>query len=121
MDFGRWEGKNTGELTRAKDPTFLKWAAGKKIIPPGGESMASLQKRTRAFLKYVLKRQRGKTVLLVSHAGALKTMICSLLGIPLKSFWVFRIDPASASIFDFYTSYTQCVTLNCTHYLVNGQ
>ena len=110
--FGRWEGRTGVELAREKDPAFLRWACGKIVTPPEGESVAALQKRTRAFLGDLLRRHAGKSVAVVSHAGTIKTLICHAFKIPFRSFWAFRIDPASISIFDFHPSLVQCISLN---------
>lgn len=37
-------------------------------------------------------------VLVVSHAGPLKVLLCLLLGLPVRAHWSFRVDRASLSV-----------------------
>lgn len=114
IHFGKWEGRSARDLVQEKDPAFLKWASGKTVIPPEGESLAALQKRTQLFLKDILKKHTGQTIAVVSHSGTLRALMCRLFRLPLRSFWMLRVDPASISVFDFYGSFTQCMGLNQT-------
>ena len=42
--------------------------------------------------------ENNRTVLVVSHAGPLRVLICILLGLPPEAHWSFRLDCASLSV-----------------------
>ena len=115
--FGRWEGKTAGEIFKKKDPAFRHWCRGEWVRPPGGEKKETFRKRIAGFLRDVLKRHPGKKVVVVSHGGAIKMMISKLLDLPFRSFWSFRVDPASVSIVHFQGKFTQLIFLNDTSHL----
>lgn len=117
LSFGEWEGKTAEELIRAKDPRFKRWAIGKRTTPPGGESLSSLRKRVRSFLKEIVKRSDGKTVAIVSHGGPIKVMIFEAMKLPFRSFWTLRAEPGSMSLLEFHPYFAQCVLLNDTCHL----
>ena len=112
LSFGRWEGRTAREIMRAGDRTYRAWIAGRKVSPPGGETLASFQKRTARFLREICLRHKGKTVVLVSHGGTIKMMLCRLLKLPFRYFWVFRVDPASISVVRSDGKFSECVCLN---------
>lgn len=112
IDFGAWEGQNVHALLRNKDKAFLKWSAGIPVVPPGGESLSAVERRVRSFLQTVIKKHPGKTIAVISHSGTLRAVFCALMGLPKKSFWAFRIDPASLAVFDVYGRFAQCLVLN---------
>ncbi len=112
LSFGRWEGVRAVDLLKRKDPVFLQWSRGRIVTPPGGESLRHLRLRVSKFLKECLRRHKGKTVALVSHGGPIKVFIFTALGLPLRSLWSLRIDPASMSVLTFCPHFTQLGRLN---------
>ncbi len=112
LSFGAWEGQTAKELSGKKDPAFLKWSQGRFVTPPGGESLASLRKRIRAFIKDFVEPAKDKHIAVVSHAGPIKVMIFELLGFPLRSLWSVQIDPASISVLSFHKHFVQLNYLN---------
>lgn len=85
---------------------------------PGGESFAGFTARTCMLMdrlnKYVPTEQ---TILIVSHSGPLRTLICHLLGIDQSHWRKFRIDNASLSIVEMYPQRTIISLLNETSHL----
>ncbi len=112
LHFGTWEGQTAKELSERKDPAFLNWAKGRFVTPPGGESLASLRKRVRHFLKDLLKESQDKHIAVISHAGPIKVIIFELLGLPLKSLWSVQLDPASISMVSCHKHFVQLNYLN---------
>lgn len=113
LNFGRWEGKTAAELLAEKDKSFLAWSRGKWTTPKGGESLQSLRRRVRDFLKDGLKKHFGKTVLIVSHGGPIRMMIRESLGLPEEFLFSFSVLPASLSAIQFFDGKSaQLVCLN---------
>lgn len=101
LNFGAWEGKTAEQLISEKDKSFTSWIKGRWHTPPGGESVQSLQRRIKQFLKHCLKRHKNQKIAVVSHGGPIRMMILELLQLPLKYLFSFRVDPASFSALTF--------------------
>jgi alpha-ribazole phosphatase len=53
-----------------------------------------------------------ETVLIVAHAGVLRTLICQLLELGMKNRWSLRVDLASLSIVETYPEVNFLCLLN---------
>ncbi len=73
------------------------------------ETTAALAERLRAWLRTAVELSgqgsyhpspitHHSTILVVSHAGPLRVLICLLLGLPPEAQWSFRLDRASLSV-----------------------
>ena len=67
---------------------------------PEGECFEEFIERTCGFLGKLDKHGQSETVLIVSHNGPLKVLICRFLGIDMEHWWQISIDTASLSIVD---------------------
>ncbi len=106
MSFGDWEGLTYGQIVAQQQgrPDFF--SDPLHHAPPNGEALPDLMKRVRAgFAQLVAAagdatREQGDIVL-VSHGGALRVLLCLVLGMPLERQWQLRIDHGSLSAIDF--------------------
>ncbi len=84
---------------------------------PGGESLEGFIERTSKFVDRLEKHEPSETILIVSHSGPLKMLVCHLLGID-KSHWrQIRLDNASLSIMETYPQRVIINLLNDTSHL----
>lgn len=67
---------------------------------PEGEKFTSFAIRVIRFLTRVADGKHAGPVLVVSHNGPIKVLICHLLGISMEHWWQIRVDTASISIMD---------------------
>jgi broad specificity phosphatase PhoE len=65
-------------------------------IPPGGESWKQFQERLVSAINKALEENKNKTVIIVSHGGAIRALMPYLLEVPREE--SFKYDPANASI-----------------------
>ena len=84
---------------------------------PGGESFKDFTARTCQFLDRLNEYALEQTILIVSHAGALRTLVCDLLGIDQSYWWKFRFDNASLSIVETHPRGAIISLLNDTSHL----
>jgi alpha-ribazole phosphatase len=56
-------------------------------------------------------------IAVVTHGGAIRSIICALLGIDLNNVFRIRQDNATLNIIDFYDGYGILNLLNDTHHL----
>jgi alpha-ribazole phosphatase len=87
MNFGDWEGHAWSALPRAQIDAWRGDIAC--YVPPGGESVAALAARGRAFVDELGPRRQA---ILVTHVGVIQTLTRTLRGLPLANFGAERID-----------------------------
>ena len=91
IDFGRWEGKTFAEI-EAQDPELVRhWAAGVDDFRfPEGETTAGFAGRVEAVKNRLLAAD-AQTLLLVSHGGVIRALICALLGLSQDKYLLFQV------------------------------
>jgi broad specificity phosphatase PhoE len=102
-DFGTWEGLSRSEvLARSvQDAEFLRaWERDTALAPPGGESLDAMHRRVTAVIENLLQLHPGQTIILVSHAGPIKAVLCTALGVPVSAAFRIFLDPATISVVD---------------------
>ena len=109
---GTWEGETFAAL-KACDPDAFK-ARGDHIAdhrPPGGESFRDLQQRVWPFFETTVLRV-PEEVLLVTHAGIIRVLLCRLLGLPLENLFAVGLSYGALSIVDVRPSGCRLQALN---------
>ncbi|WP_293770659.1 bifunctional RNase H/acid phosphatase [uncultured Corynebacterium sp.] len=117
VDFGLWEGLDFDEA-RGRDPQFYDdWLHDPSLAPPGGESLQTLHRRVRAARADLVERYSGKTVLVVSHVGPIKSFLRQ--GLDAGPVTVNRIflDTASLSVVEFWDGGSLVRSMNETGHL----
>lgn len=85
ISLGGWEGLTVAEVeARWPGSHAARGAAMADFTPPGGESFAGVQARAVACVERWRSRFSGECLLLVSHAGLLRTLLCRWLALPLR-------------------------------------
>jgi alpha-ribazole phosphatase len=119
LHFGAWEGMTYREIHARDNEALRAWEESPmRIAPPGGETLAELSERLSAFLAFLrTAHPDGATILLVSHRGSLRVVICLLLGLSASAWWQFRLEPASLSEMSLYEKGAVLASINDTHHL----
>lgn len=97
ISFGDWDGRLREELQKQQaDALDAFYRDPLNHAPPNGESLQQFSDRViDNFVSQVLQAQQEK-ILLVSHGGTMRAILCWALGVPLQNF--FRIDVPYATI-----------------------
>jgi len=112
MDFGEFEGLTLEEI-RQRHPEFDWWTARDADMQfPQGESVRQVVSRVGPFAGRLESYAEGETVLIVSHGGTLRALICLLLGLNLEHWWQIGLDSASLTVVDTYGERTVLSLLN---------
>ncbi len=84
LRFGEWEGK-TAEQLMTTEPDALKnfWRDPERHSPPGGESLAAFGTRVLEAWHELARRHSGQRVLVVTHGGVIRRLLCQARGLPL--------------------------------------
>lgn len=118
LHFGELEGLTWAEGERRFPREAAAWLAGDPGASfPGGESPAMAIRRVGAFLADVTAQHPRGTVLIVSHGGPLRLLLCRLLDLGLRAFWRFDLAPASLSRVHVYGDSPAINLLNDTCHL----
>ncbi len=84
---------------------------------PGGENFEEFIARTVKFLDRLNEHKAEQTILIVSHSGPLRVLVCSLLSIDQRHWRQIRCDNASLSIVETYSQRAIINLLNGTYHL----
>lgn len=84
LHFGTWEGK-TAEQVMKNDAALLEhfWRDPEHHAPPGGETLAMFSVRVLAAWQALQQRHAGQRVLVVTHGGVIRRLLCEVRGLPL--------------------------------------
>jgi probable phosphoglycerate mutase len=96
MAFGRWDGLTFAEARAQDVDRFDAWLTDPALAPPGGESLVELAGRVEQARARLVQRYESATVLVVSHAKPVKTLVSQALQAPVPS--VHRVDVTPASL-----------------------
>ena len=97
VSFGLWEGKTAEELLNTEPDNIKKyWNDPINTTPPQGENLLDFEKRVLDGWRNVLTDFQGKHILIVSHAGVMRMMLCHILGMPLTE--LFKLDIGLAKV-----------------------
>lgn len=97
-DFGEWEGLAGEEIDARWSGDFRRWYADPAFRSPGGESLEDVGSRVRGGLARLLAGGVDRTVVVVSHAIAIRAVVGTTLGAPSSAWSSVRIPAASVSI-----------------------
>jgi broad specificity phosphatase PhoE len=94
IDFGAWSGARFRELDR--DAHWRAWNRDREHgAPPGGESIAAVQRRVLACLRALGRSQPGAWIALVSHAEVIRSAILAIRGWSANRWESVELTPAS--------------------------
>ncbi len=117
MDFGKLEGKTYKEIIEI----FPDWnPAVFDFIFAGGENLESLAIRMQSFVDMLKELDDDSNVLVVTHSGCLRIILCLLLDIDINKWWQFKIDVASLTVVDNVMQGAVLTLLNDTSHLNGG-
>ena len=98
ISFGDWEGRPHAEvLESAGDQLRAFWADPASHTPPEGEPIGFFQRRVVAAWDDLLREHAGGHVLAVLHAGVIRTILCTVLGIGLDRYYRLEVPKARVS------------------------
>lgn len=103
IDFGAWEGLTYAEIAEQFKDRLGFFTDPEQCSPPGGESLAQVLQRVHAELAAIACSDDSPMeggVVIVSHGGPLRLLLCSILGMPPERQWQLRLDPGSLSAID---------------------
>lgn len=116
-DWGELSGMAWSEIKATLDPMTLEERY--TYIPPQGESWKEVEERLITVIGKILNDCPDKTVVVVTHGGAIRILMPYLLGAPKEESFKYDPDNASLTIFDHENGKFISVTVNDTSHLGN--
>jgi len=90
MNFGDWEMKNWDVIS---PDDFTPWMTDfVNVRVPNGESFTDLHDRVSDFITYELQATNLKPVIIVAHAGVMRSFLCKISDLPLKEAFQNKVD-----------------------------
>jgi probable phosphoglycerate mutase len=98
INYGTWEDRNPEWVKQHHLDDYIKWMAEPAWNPPtGGETAVEVASRAALVISEIQSKYGEGNVLVVSHKGTIRIILCSLLGIDLGRYRD-RIDMPAASV-----------------------
>jgi len=86
--------------------------------PEKGESLNELHERARKFIEGILKKHRGKTILISSHGGLVRMVMANLLGMTINDAMDMKIGNTAVSVIEVSPDgCAKAACLNCMKHL----
>jgi alpha-ribazole phosphatase len=105
MHFGRWEGRSWQEVTRATPRAARSWLKHfPKHCAPGGEAFGVFKHRALRALNHIVSANRGRCVVVVSHAGVTRIALVRALGMPDGHLFRLAQDPCAINVIDYFAT-----------------
>jgi alpha-ribazole phosphatase len=113
VDFGAWEGKSFAEIAACDVQAVAAWAASAANFTfPGGESLALFYERMVALWQSLVAVE-GDLLLVVTHGGVIRHLLCLALALPWEKYLLFEISLGSLTSLSLYSHGAVLTSLNC--------
>lgn len=113
-NWGIFTGKPWDEVSKVLNPMSLEERYN--YVPENGESWKTFETRLIKAISTITNTNSDKTIVVVTHGGAIRALMPFLLGVPKEE--SFKYDPSNASltVFDFDgDKFTKVVTDDTSH------
>lgn len=116
---GKWEGMFFDDIERTYKESFYVWRNDiGNAHPDGGESVKELFKRVSLAIDKIVSENEGRTVLVVSHGTAIRTLSCLWHGKEIKEMKdVLWAPNSSVSVIDYENGKPEIVLFGYTDFL----
>lgn len=116
--FGDWEGLNFQQIsTRWPDISVNFFNNPDNVRIPGGETFSEVKVRAEAAVLELVAQHPHQTILLVSHGGTIRTILCAALGLHLNRVWAIRQDNTAVNIIEYRNEQSIVTLMNDVHHL----
>lgn len=112
IDFGLWENKPFDEIFAKEGDLVKQWGRGDvEFCFPQGEKIGDFHLRMEKFTAF-LNSLTDQKILLISHGGVIRHLICRLLNLSWENYLLFAIDYAKFSTLQLYSEGGVLCSLN---------
>jgi len=101
QNFGVWEGKTYDEVWALVDQT-QQWSSPSEVRPSGGESFIGVCARVDHWLDPIIAKSDGTPIVIVAHAGSIRSGIRHALDINPEQALSFCVDYGSITQIEYF-------------------
>ena len=112
MHFGRWQGLSWEQIRRQEPRRADRWLKHFATEPiPGAEPFRQFKRRVNSELKAIVDANRGRCVLVVTHAGVIRVALAGALGMKDENMFRLVQDPCGLNVVEHFagTLRVRCV------------
>lgn len=121
MCLGGWEGMTVAEIQAAFPGAYERWLEDPVASPaPGGEDLGELSRRTVRALERMQAAHPGSDLILVSHGGVIKALLCVILGLDIRNLFRLKQDNTAVSQIEQDGPVHRVLLMNDTCHLNDG-
>ncbi len=121
MSLGKWEGMTVAEIQSAFPGRYEKWLEDPLASPaPGGEDLRAFDRRVQAALERMQRSHPGADLIVVSHGGVIKALLCHTLGLDVRYLFRLKQDNTAISQVEMDGRVRRVLLLNDTCHLAGG-
>jgi broad specificity phosphatase PhoE len=103
MDFGNWTGQTRTALWKNEAEALqMLWTSPESFVAPNGEAIDCFFRRVQQAWQKTLKQYHSQHLLLVTHAGVIRTLLSQTLDIPHNKILQFHIAHATLTRLHYY-------------------
>ena len=114
-NYGIFEGTVSGSVSKAAEKAGVSF---NEFKPDKGESIKELNLRVIDFFEEMIKKEDGKTVLVISHGGPILEIFFHLLNVPRDKYREYHPGNTAVTILEIDVDKKHKVhALNCTNHL----
>jgi broad specificity phosphatase PhoE len=118
MGLGSWEGRTVPEIRAASPGAYEGWLRDPLAHPaPGGERLEAFAARVTAAFDRARAAHPGTDLILVSHGGPIKAILCHVLGLEFRLLFRIKQDNTALSIVQLDEATRRVILLNDTCHL----
>ena len=90
MHFGDWELQSWDNIAPEEINPWM--ADFVNIAVPNGESFLQLHQRVTHFMQTELQQKNTKPIVIITHAGVIRSILCKLTNLPLQDAFTNKVD-----------------------------
>ena len=118
INFGEWEGLTfEGINSQWTDTMAAVFTHPDEAQIPGGETFRAVKERATLALEKLVAAHPNQTIVVVSHGGTIRTLLCSVLNIHLNYLWNIKQDNTAVNMLEYYEEQVQVSLVNDVHHL----
>jgi len=96
MHFGDWEGRSAAELMTTDEEALTRfWNDPVQCTPPAAELLLDFERRVLSAWADLLRDYLGEKILLVTHGGVIRVLLCHLQQRPIKQLLEIEVKHAA--------------------------
>lgn len=121
MSLGKWEGMTVAEIQAATPGRYEEWLEDPLAFPaPAGEDLRAFERRVVGALHRMQAAHPGADLIVVSHGGVIKTLLCFALGLDVRYLFRLKQDNTAVSQIELDGRVRRVLLLNDTCHLNTG-